>query len=1216
MKIERKFTKAWQDAYSDINFIKTSSEIRNPDGTVVFHLADVEVPSSWSQVASDVIAQKYFRKAGVPESLKKIKEKNVPEFLWRSQASSDETAITGETSAKQVFDRLAGAWAYWGWKGGYFSTAEDAQAYYDEMRYMLATQRAAPNSPQWFNTGLHWAYGIDGPSQGHHYVDFKSGKLVKSKSAYEHPQPHACFIQSVTDDLVNEGGIMDLWVREARLFKYGSGTGTNFSSLRGDGEPLSGGGKSSGLMGFLKIGDRAAGAIKSGGTTRRAAKMVICDADHPDIESFINWKVKEEQKVASIVAGSKMHEEKLNEIFAAIRAWDGSSEDSVNPSKNPSLKAAIRGAKKVAIPETYVKRVLDYAKQGYDSIEFPTYDTDWDSEAYASVSGQNSNNSIRVTDAFLKAVKADEDWELIRRTDGSVAKTIKARKLWEDVGHAAWACADPGIQYHDTVNAWHTCPEDGEIRGSNPCSEYMFLDDTACNLASMNLLSFLKDGKFQADDYIHATRLWTITLEVSVLMAQFPSKEIAQRSYDFRTLGLGYANIGGLLMNMGFGYDSDEGRALCGALSAIMTGVSYATSAEMARELGPFPKYDNNADHMLRVIRNHRNAAFGKSTGYEDLAIKPVPLDCENCPDQDLIMLAQSSWNNALAEGEKHGFRNAQTSVIAPTGTIGLVMDCDTTGIEPDFALVKFKKLAGGGYFKIINRSVPAALEKLGYGSAHIEEIISYAVGHGSLGNAPGINHTSLIGHGFGPAEIEKIEAALESAFDIRFVFNQWTLGAEFCTGVLGIPEEKLNDPSFDLLRHLGFSKKDINLANDHVCGTMTLEGAPHLSAEHYHIFDCANPCGKKGKRYLSVNSHIYMMAAAQSFISGAISKTINMPNDATIEDCQKAYELSWSLGVKANALYRDGSKLSQPLAAALVEDDDEAAEILESGSAQEKAAVLAEKIVEKVIVKEIVKSHREKMPERRKGYTQKAIVGGHKVYLRTGEYSDGSLGEIFIDMHKEGAGFRAMMNNFAIAVSVGLQYGVPLEEFVDAFTFTKFEPAGMVQGNDSIKNATSILDYIFRELAVSYLDRTDLAHVKPEGATFDDLGRGQDEGIRNVKELSEDNASKSLEVLKQISSSGYLRKRLPRELVVLQGGQTSGNLAMSETAAVIADLPQQSAETAAIATATATALDARTKAKMQGYEGDPCGDCGNYTLVRNGTCMKCNTCGSTSGCS
>ena len=1214
MKIERKFTKAGQDAYQDIEFIKTSSEIRNPDGTIVFYLENVEVPSSWSQVASDVIAQKYFRKAGVPEKLKKVKETDVPEFLWRSKEASDKTTKTGETSAKQVFDRLAGAWAYWGWKGGYFSTADDARAYYDEMRYMLATQKAAPNSPQWFNTGLHWAYGIDGPSQGHHYVDFKTGKLVKSKSAYENPQPHACFIQSVSDDLVNDGGIMDLWVREARLFKYGSGTGTNFSSLRGDGEPLSGGGKSSGLMGFLKIGDRAAGAIKSGGTTRRAAKMVICDADHPDIESFINWKVKEEQKVASIVAGSKMHEEKLNEIFSAIRAWDGSSEDSVNPSKNPTLKAAIRGAKKVAIPETYVKRVLDYAKQGYASIEFPTYDTDWDSEAYASVSGQNSNNSIRVTDAFLKAVEEDADWELIRRTDGSVAKTIKARKLWEDVGHAAWACADPGIQYHDTVNAWHTCPEDGEIRGSNPCSEYMFLDDTACNLASMNLLSFLKDGKFQADDYIHATRLWTVTLEISVLMAQFPSKEIAQRSYDFRTLGLGYANIGGLLMNMGFGYDSDEGRALCGALTAIMTGVSYATSAEMAGELGPFPRYPENAEHMLRVIRNHRNAALGNSTGYENLAVKPVPLDCENCPDQDLVLLAQSSWDDALAAGEKHGFRNAQTSVIAPTGTIGLVMDCDTTGIEPDFALVKFKKLAGGGYFKIINRSVPAALEKLGYGSAQIEEIISYAVGHGTMGNAPGINHTSLIGHGFGPAEIEKVEAALESAFDIRFVFNQWTLGAEFCTGVLGIPEEKLNDPSFDLLRHLGFSKADIDMANDHVCGTMTLEGAPHLDKEHYNVFDCANLCGKKGKRYLSVNSHIYMMAAAQSFISGAISKTINMPNDATIEDCQKAYELSWSLGVKANALYRDGSKLSQPLASALVEDDDEAAEILESGSTQEKAAVLAEKIVEKVVVKEIIKSHREKMPERRKGYTQKAIVGGHKVYLRTGEYSDGSLGEIFIDMHKEGAGFRAMMNNFAIAVSVGLQYGVPLEEFVDAFTFTKFEPAGMVQGNDSIKNATSILDYIFRELAVSYLDRTDLAHVKPEGAAFDDLGRGQDEGVRNVKELSEDSASKSLEVLKQISSSGYLRKRLPQELVVLRGGQASGNLALSETAELVADIADEASVASSVK--VATSMDARTKAKMQGYEGDPCGDCGNYTLVRNGTCMKCNTCGATSGCS
>ncbi|MEM0946587.1 MAG: vitamin B12-dependent ribonucleotide reductase [Pseudomonadota bacterium] len=1218
MKIERQFTTSGADAYAGVGFTTTTSEIRNPDGTIVFRLESVEVPDSWSQVASDVIAQKYFRKAGVPARLKKVREKGVPEFLWRSVADDaalaelpEEDRYTGEISSKQVFDRLAGAWAYWGWKGGYFTSEADARAYFEEMRHMLATQRAAPNSPQWFNTGLHWAYGIDGPAQGHFYVDFKTGKLTKSKSSYEHPQPHACFIQGCKDDLVNDGGIMDLWVREARLFKYGSGTGTNFSHLRGEGERLSGGGKSSGLMGFLKIGDRAAGAIKSGGTTRRAAKMVIVDADHPDIEQFIQWKVIEEQKVASIVAGSKMHEKMLNGIFEAIRTWDGDEDAAYDPLSNVALKSAIRAAKKVAIPETYIKRVLDYARQGHTSIEFPTYDTDWDSEAYSSVSGQNSNNSIRVTDAFLKAVEDDGDWQLLNRVDGSVAKTVKARDLWEKVGHAAWACADPGIQYHDTVNAWHTCPEDGAIRGSNPCSEYMFLDDTACNLASMNLLTFYSDGQFQAEDYIHATRLWTLTLEISVTMAQFPSKEIAQLSYDFRTLGLGYANIGGLLMNMGYGYDSDEGRAMCGALTSIMTGVAYATSAEIAGELGPFAGYAKNREHMLRVIRNHRRAAHGEATGYEVMNVNPVALDGANCPDARLVDLAKGAWDEALTLGEKHGFRNAQATVIAPTGTIGLVMDCDTTGIEPDFALVKFKKLAGGGYFKIINRSVPSALEGLGYKSSEIGEIISYAVGHGTLGNAPGINHTALVGHGFGQTEIDKIEAALPSAFDIRFVFNQWTLGAEFCTDVLGIPAGKLSDPSFDLLRHLGFSRAEIDAANDHVCGTMTLEGAPHLKAEHLNVFDCANPCGKKGKRFLSVDSHIHMMAAAQSFISGAISKTINMPNSATIEDCQKAYELSWSLGVKANALYRDGSKLSQPLAAALVEDDDEALETLETGTPQEKAAVLAEKIVEKIVVKEVFKD-REKMPERRRGYTQKAIVGGHKVYLRTGEYEDGKLGEIFIDMHKEGAGFRAMMNNFAIAVSVGLQYGVPLDEFVDAFTFTRFEPAGMVQGNETIKNATSILDYIFRELAVSYLDRTDLAHVKPEGETFDDLGRGEDEGKRNFTEVPGASGSSPVEVLKKVASTGYLRGRAPQELVVLNGGMSAGATALDGTLDTETALQTLVPETGA----GAVVMDASTKAKMQGYEGDPCGECGNYTLVRNGTCMKCNTCGATSGCS
>ena len=1214
MKIKRKFTKAGQDAYADLEFTTKVSEIRNPDGTVVFKNDRVEVPAGWSQVASDVIAQKYFRKAGVPVRRKRVSEEGVPEFLWRSVPDGGNVETGGETSAREVFDRMAGAWAYWGWKGGYFSSEDDARTYFDEMRYMLATQRAAPNSPQWFNTGLHWAYGIDGPGQGHYYVDHETGKAKRSDSAYERPQPHACFIQSCADDLVNDGGIMDLWVREARLFKYGSGTGTNFSMLRGAGEGLSGGGKSSGLMGFLRIGDRAAGAIKSGGTTRRAAKMVICDADHPDIEEFINWKVKEEQKVASLVAGSKMHEARLNDIFAAISTWDGSLDDAVDPAKNPSLKSVVRAAKKAGIPEVYVKRVLDYAKQGYTSIEFPTYDTDWDSEAYGTVSGQNSNNSVRVTDAFLKAVKEDEDWELIRRTDGKTEKVVKAKELWEQIGHAAWACADPGIQYHDTVNAWHTCPEHGPIRASNPCSEYMFLDDTACNLASMNLLTFYRDGQFHSDEYIHATRLWTLTLEISVMMAQFPSKEIARLSYDFRTLGLGYANIGGLLMNMGLGYDSAEGRALCGALTAIMTGVSYSTSAEIAGEIGAFPGYGPNAEHMLRVVRNHRTAAYGKAEGYEGLEVEPVPLDHANCPDDRLLALATAAWDEALELGERHGFRNAQATVIAPTGTIGLVMDCDTTGIEPDFALVKFKKLAGGGYFKIINRSVPAALETLGYSSSQIDEIVSYAVGHGTLEGAPGITHEALANCGFGPDELEKVEKALPQAFDIRFAFNQWTLGDEFCTGKLGIPAEKLMDSSFDLLAHLGFDRQAIDAANDYVCGTMTLEGAPHLDETHYPVFDCANPCGKKGKRFLSVNSHIDMMAAAQSFISGAISKTINMPNDATIEDCQKAYERSWAMGVKANALYRDGSKLSQPLAAALVQDDEDAAETLETGNPVERVQVVAEKVVEKVIVKR----KREKLPERRRGYTQKAIVGGHKVYLRTGEYEDGSLGEIFIDMHKEGAGFRAMMNNFAIAVSVGLQYGVPLEEFVESFIFTRFEPTGMVQGNETIKSATSILDYIFRELAVSYLDRTDLAHVEPEGVSFDDLGRGDEEGRRNFTEVPQSTGTSPVEVLKLVASAGFTRKRVPQELVVLKGG-AAGAVALSEAPDAVAGHQTPIAGTGEVDAALssgAVALDVRTQARMQGYEGDPCGDCGNYTLVRNGTCMKCNTCGGTSGCS
>jgi ribonucleoside-diphosphate reductase alpha chain len=1210
MKIERRYTTTGQSPYATIEFRSTKSEIRNPDGSVVFSLDNIEVPAQWSQVASDVLAQKYFRKAGVPARLKRVEENNVPSFLWRSVADLEALAelpkdqrYVSEISARQVFDRLAGAWTYWGWKGGYFDTDEDAQAFSDELRYMLARQMAAPNSPQWFNTGLHWAYGVDGPSQGHFYVDYTNGKMVKSKSAYEHPQPHACFIQSIQDDLVNEGGIMDLWVREARLFKYGSGTGTNFSKLRGEKEKLSGGGSSSGLMSFLRIGDRAAGAIKSGGTTRRAAKMVVVDIDHPDVEAFVDWKVKEEEKVAALVTGSKIVKKHLKAIMKACVNCEGAGDDCFNPDINPVLKREIKAARRDDVPDNLIKRIVQFARQGFKDITFDTYDTDWDSEAYLTVAGQNSNNSVRVTDAFLQAVENDGPWTLTRRLDGKPAKTLQARDLWDKIGYAAWASADPGIQFHTTINDWHTCPAGGDIRASNPCSEYMFLDDTACNLASLNLLQFRNEETKQIDidSYEHAVRLWTLVLEISVLMAQFPSKEIAQLSYDYRTLGLGYANVGGLLMSSGIAYDSAAGRAITGALSAIMTGVCYATSAEIARERGTFARFQENREAMLRVIRNHRRAAHGESHGYEGLAISPVPLDISASPDPLLMTRAARAWDNALAQGELYGYRNAQVTVVAPTGTIGLVMDCDTTGIEPDFALVKFKKLAGGGYLKIVNRAVPEGLRALGYRENEIAEIEAYAVGHASLANAPAINTSSLRSKGFTDDKLAAIEAALPSAFDIKFVFNKWTLGQDFLTGALKVAPESLDDRNFDLLAHLGFTKSEIEAANTHVCGAMTLEGAPFLKQEHYGVFDCANPCGRTGKRYLSVDSHIRMMAAAQPFITGAISKTINMPNDASVEDCGQAYLLSWRLGLKANALYRDGSKLSQPLSSQLISNDDEEDDKVEefvASNAPARAAALAERIVERIIHQ--VVREREKLPDRRKGYTQKAAVGGHKVYLRTGEYSDGRLGEIFIDMHKEGAAFRSLMNNFAIAISLGLQYGVPLEEYVDAFTFTRFEPAGPVQGNDAIKNATSILDYVFRELAVSYLGRNDLAHVSPEDIGHDVLGKGENEG--KAPEAS------------SVVSKGLLRSKTDK-LMVVRGGATA-----------LRSEPEVIAETAVEALSTLGwtepkkmiegIAERRAEARMKGYVGEACPECANFTLVRNGTCLKCETCGSTTGCS
>ncbi len=1215
MRVQRHFTKAGGAPYGDIEFESATTEIRNPDGSLVFGLDGFMVPRKWSQVARDILAQKYFRRAGVPARLKPVEENTVPSWMWRKVA--DDTALAalpederdvGEADARHVFDRLAGTWTYWGWKGGYFDSEDDAEAFFDEIRYMLAAQMAAPNSPQWFNTGLHWAYGIDGPAQGHYYVNFETGETVRSESAYEHPQPHACFIQGIEDNLVGEGGIMDLWQREARLFKYGSGTGSNFSLLRGEGESLSGGGRSSGLMSFLRIGDRAAGAIKSGGTTRRAAKMVVVDADHPDIEKFINWKVVEEQKVADLVTGSKTNNKHLNAVLKACHAMEGDGR--FKPSDNPELKKAIRSARLALVAENYIQRVIHFARQGYTEIDYPTYDTDWDGEAYYTVSGQNANNTVRVTDEFLEAVRDDSDWSLRRRTDGEVTKTMPARELWDSIATAAWSSADPGLQFHTTINDWHTCPEGGAINASNPCSEYMFLDDTACNLASLNLLAFRRpNGTLETKSFEHAVRLWTVVLEISVMMAQFPSERIARLSYQYRTLGLGYANLGGYLMASAVPYDSDEGRAICGAITALMTGGAYAASAEMAAELGAFPEFAANRQPMMRVMRNHARAAGALTGGYEGLHVNPMSMDDQSCSDEALIAAARTAWLKALELGETHGFRNAQATAIAPTGTIGLIMDCDTTGIEPDFALVKFKKLAGGGYFRIINQCVPLALETLGYDEDQVASIVAHAAGQGTLDGAPGLNHESLRALGFTTEVIDAVETTLANAFDIRFAFNKWTLGEKFCVDVLGLDLESLDDPSFQMLPALGFSIAEIEAANHYCCGAMTVEGAEGLAEEHLAVFDCATTCGTKGTRSLAYRSHILAMAAAQPFVSGAISKTINMPNSATVQDCEEAYMLSWQLGLKANALYRDGSKLSQPLAGALVVDlvDDEEDE--SPTVRAETAQVVAEQLVRELVTK------RQRLPQRRKGYTQKATVGGHKVYLRTGEYDDGSLGEIFIDMHKEGAAFRSLMNNFAIAISIALQYGVPLEEFVEAFTFTRFEPSGMVEGNAAIKMATSVVDYIFRELAVSYMGRTDLAHVGPDDLRPDMVGG-------EIADAAAHAALAQAAAASPMASNGYARSNL----YVVGGGHSMSATASAHIAEAVEHVHEATLAAAgtalgnvaiaAAATASVLTIDPITEARIKGYEGDACGECGNFTLVRNGTCMKCMTCGSTSGCS
>ncbi|MBV8345436.1 MAG: adenosylcobalamin-dependent ribonucleoside-diphosphate reductase [Candidatus Eremiobacteraeota bacterium] len=1632
-----KFTRTYSvpgDPYAGIAFEPRSSKIVNPDGSVIFEADEVFVPAGWSQVAVDVLAQKYCRKAGVPTATTRVAEEGVPEWLQSSvadgvalEAMSRDAQFGAERDARQVFNRMAGCWTYWGWKYGYFDSEDDARIYYDEMCAMLARQIGAPNSPQWFNTGLHWAYGISGPAQGHWYVDADDHVAKPSHDAFTKPQVSACFILGIEDDLVNEGGIFDGVIREARIFKGGSGSGANFSKLRAAGEKLTGGGTSSGLMSFLKVFDRAAGAIKSGGTTRRAAKMVVLNADHPDIEDFVNWKVREERKVADLVIGARVFERNLNAIIAAAHDTRVPEHARLDPALNASLRHAIRDAIAAGIPSGAAQNALDYARQGYTRLEIEQYDTAWDSEAYVTVSGQNSNNSVRLTNGFFEALDRDDDWLLTARTTGDVVKRIKASDLWEQIALAAWQCADPGLQFDDTLQEWHTCSNDDRINATNPCSEYCFIDDTACNLASTNLVKFLNaDGQFDAPRFADAVRFWTTTLEISVAMGQMPSRRIAEKNHGYRTLGLGYANLGTLLMRMGLPYDSEEGFGWCGAINALLTGMAYRTSAEMAQQLGPFARFQANREPMLRVIRNHRRAAYAVDPAeYEGLTVKPVTHP-PTLFTQETWALARKMWDEALSIGEVAGYRNAQVSVTAPTGTIGLVMDCDTTGIEPDFALVKFKKLAGGGYFKIVNQSVDAALHKLGYSQEQIDAIEIYAKGTGKLEEAPHINRATLKAKGFDDEAIGRVEAALPTAFELPFVFNKFVLGEDFCKDRLGLTEEQLNDWSFSILRDgLGFTPRQIEEASAHICGRMTIEGAPDLKEEHLAVFDCATPCGKYGTRYIRPLAHVDMMAAAQPWVSGAISKcvvgstllttenglvriasmhqgeaddtfrsseirvaslneprstdafyyggrrpvreirlrsghrvvgtpnhrvltcsdsglawrylseiqpgehvavkygddmwsgesaritgfqpspaygyqkalnvpaemssdlafflgayaseghtsrstysvfvtnsvevvlerviasahavfgiegtivrqadrcptavftsktlvefleylgcgsrarekripdlvlrstrehvlaflsglsldayvttsgarkwaicldsaallddlqavltnlgivhnriekynkeydksygeiyaggreaqrlltliqfpepvklarswalltntfaqstadvipavkgralyqmipkarpgrkpgrrirsyhtylldprtrnvswetvrklreqvelpewldeivgsnlhfspvehvadagtqpvydisvpvthafvgngvvnhnTINLPQTATIADVKEAYRYSWERMIKAVALYRDGSKLSQPLAASYDFGGDTGEE--ETGAAPQpfvQPLQIAEKIVYRYIAK------RRPMPQRRSGYTQKATISGHKVYLRTGEYEGGQLGEIFIDMHKEGAAFRSLMNNFAIAISLGLQHGVPLEEFVEAFTFTRFEPNGPVIGHDHIKMATSILDYIFRELAVSYLGRYDLAHVEPS-MQMDAMGpEAQEEYI------AEEEGAVS------VRPAGVAEKLHPVS-THLHPGQD----AVSE--------PEPLLHRGGNGTATATLV--RTQAinasKAKGYTGNACSECGQLTMVRNGACEKCDSCGATSGCS
>jgi ribonucleoside-diphosphate reductase alpha chain len=1054
--------------FEGIVWERRTSAISNPDGSVVFKMEGAEIPETWSQLATDIIVSKYFRKAGL---------------------YGDDTQ--GETSARQVVVRIARTIRSAGERfGGYFKTKEDADNFEAELTYLMIHQYGAFNSPVWFNCGLFHEYGIEGAG-GNWAWSFDKADVGETTCAYERPQCSACFIQAVPDDLM---GIYELIKSEARLFKYGSGTGSNFSAIRGRQEKLSGGGTSSGLMSFLEVFDRAAGATKSGGTTRRAAKMVCLDMDHPEIVDFIEWKIREERKAQALI------------------------------------------------------------RSGYES--------DFNGEAYRTVSGQNSNNSLRVTDDFMRAATNGGTWQTIARTTGQVVDTYEASEVWTKIAEAAWGCADPGVQYDTTINSWHTCPNTARINASNPCSEYMFLDDSACNLSSLNLTKFLDEkGSFDVDGYRHAAEVFFIAQEILVDLSSYPTQRIAKNSHDYRPLGLGYANLGTLLMLQGIPYDSDKGRAVASALTAILCGRAYRASAQMAQSKGPFEGYARNREPMLRVMRRHQEAAYA--------------INRDECPDK-LWRAAVSDWNDAVNLGEQYGYRNAQSTVLAPTGTIGLLMDCDTTGIEPDFALVKFKKLAGGGYFKIVNQSVPEALRRLGYAEAAVQEIVAYVSGTNTLLGAPHVNRGTLLEKGFTEQELRKVEDALPGVFELSLAFAPWIVGKE-AYDRLGVSAEKLSQPGFNLLGYLGFTKRQIEEAGDTIVGRMTIEGAPGLAQEHYAVFDCANRCGRIGRRFLAPMSHVRMMAAAQPFLSGAISKTVNLPNEATVSEVREIYEEGWKLGLKAIALYRDGCKASQPLSST---SDEKKSDVADVQYAETPVAVVASpaKAAPAPSVRPV--GTRVRLPSKRVGFTQEARVGGHKVFLRTGEFEDGSLGEIFIDMHKEGAAFRSLMNCFAMAVSVGLQYGVPLETYVEQFTFTRFEPHGPVVGHPNLKFATSIVDYIFRVLGVEYLKRYDFAQVKPEP-----------ESEPSIDDPTSTNLSDSLTGAPRPLDS---IPPLPRP---------------AETKAAAAAPARKPAPVRVMTSALDAQLD-----DMMG-DAPVCDGCGHIT-VRNGACYKCLNCGNSMGCS